>query len=470
MRIEKRNGFDEFKQQAEFFERSYDGGDAYREGRYLNRRDLESDDKYRRRLQQATYTNYCAPVIDTYNDYLMGSSISRDFGRLDNMDSFESWRKDMDGEGRDYHGFWTVVARIASIQGFCAVVVDKPAVQAETRAQELAMGARPYCAIYEGYDVVDWEFVREGWRKVLDKVVLAEESGEDDIEQYRIWYRDRWEVWQQPKTAGEAALIEEGPNALGVVPVVFIPNRDNGEDGITGVSDLKDLAEIARKIYNIDADIEEIRANTAFPFLELPERRDDEGNIVVIGPGNAITFDPENPQARAAYVEPNHASIKVMLEERQQAIEDFRWQSRLAFDVTGESRQVPSGYALEVLNEKLNSMLRAKAKMMQRAERRVLELFAMWEGVEFDGDIQYPRSFGLRDLNEDLDLSVKSRIVVPSKTYRKELAMKVARQMLGDDNDALGDIEKELEQNDQGLESTEGTFGQPAAGPGQGGS
>jgi len=444
MRIEPRQGFDDFKRRAEFYERSYNGGDEYREGKYLNKRDLESDEKYARRLKQATYTNYCAPVIDTYVDYLMGGSIHRDFGRLESMPSFKSFREDMDGAGRDYIGLWTVVARLASIQGMCAVVVDKPAVNAETRAQELAMGARPYAASYEGYDVIDWTFVREGWRLVLDKVVLAEDSGKPDVEQYRIWYRDHWEVWQQPENAGDAELVDEGPNALGVVPVVFVPNRDNGEDGVTGVSDLKDLAEIARKIYNIDADIEEVRASTAFPFLELPERRDDEGNIVVIGPGNAITFDPDQPQARAAYVEPDHASIKVMLEERQKAIEDFRWQSRLAFDVTGESRQVPSGYALEVLNEKLNSMLRAKARMMERAETAVLRLFGMWEGVEFDGQVQYPRSFGMRDMAEELDLATKALTVVPSNTFRQELGRKVAQLMLGEDNDALDTIDREL--------------------------
>ncbi len=443
MKIEKRKGYNEFKERAEFYERSYKGGDEYREGDYLNRRDLESDEKYKRRKAIATYTNYAAPIQDTYIDYLMGGAIARNFGRLANTPSFESLLQDADGMGRSYYGFWKIAATVSGVQGFCAVVVDKPASNAQTRAQELAQGIRPYFALYEGYDVVNWQFTREGWKKSLDWVILEEDSGFENVEQYRIWYRNRWEVWHQPK-GGEADLVDEGEHPLGVVPVVFVSNKDNGED-VTGVSDLKDIAEICRKIYNIDADIEEVRGMTAFPFLEVPERKDDEGNVIVVGSGNALTFDPDNPQARAAYVEPSHSSIKVMLEERQKAIEDLRWQSRLAFDVTGESRQVPSGYALEVLNEKLNSLLRSKAATMEHAEEAALRLFALWEGVEFDGSIDYPNQFGLRDTAEDIDIAQKALVAVPSQTFKKELGKLIALKVLGDDDPEVMDkIEQEL--------------------------
>jgi len=448
MRIEPRPDYKDYRERAEFWERSYEGGDDYREGKYLNKRDLESDDKYARRLRQATYTNYCAPIVDTYVDYLMGGNIERDYGKLAGSPSFDSFLADADGAGRSYKALMTVVARLSSVQGGCAVVVDKPAVQAETRAQELAAGARPYCAIYEGYDIIDWSLSREGWRLALDSVTLAEPAEARDRERYRIWTREGWQLWDQPKGSGDATLLDEGTHALGVVPVVFVPNRDSGDDTVIGRSDLHDLAETARKIYNIDADIEEIRASTAFPFLELPERRDEHGNIVVIGPGNAITFDPDQPQARAAYVEPDHASIKVMLEERARAIEDLRWQSRLAFDVTGESRQVPSGYALEVLNEKLNALLRGKAARMEAAERRILALYAAWEGMDFDGNVTYPRSFGLRDLSSDIDIAIKAQQVVPSATFRREQALRMARLLVGDK--ALADIERELQQPDAG--------------------
>ena len=63
--------------------------------------------------------------------------------------------------------------------------------------------------------------------------------------------------------------------------------------------------------------------------------------MLVVGSGNALTYDPDNPQARAAYLEPAHTSIKVMLEERQAALEDIQRLSRLGGDITGNRYTKP---------------------------------------------------------------------------------------------------------------------------------
>jgi len=446
MRIQYRPGYEEEREQVLFYRRSYEGGEAYREGGYLVRRELESEEHYERRCEHATYANYCAPVIDTYTDYLMGGNIHRDWGSLAGMPALESWLEDADGDGRSYHEVMTQVARTMMIEGWCAVVVDRPAMQARTRAEELALGIRPYLVVYSSLDVVDIRYVREGWQRVLDSVTLLEAPPEDappGSEAYRIWYRDRWELWLQRPGAEEAELLDEGTHPLGVVPVVIARNRD--DIGRTGRSDLKDIAELNRRIYQIDADIDEVRAMTAFPFLAVPERTDDEGNIIVIGAGNALPYDPETPQAKPEYIEPAHTSISVMLQERQQVVEDIQRLSRLGGDIVGSYRQAESGYALELRFQSLNALLRPKGRVMERVENRVMDLFARWEGREWDGEIKYPDHYGIRDVTSYLDNAARALAIAPSQTLRRELGVRAATRLLGDvDAEVLRDVEREL--------------------------
>lgn len=432
--------YEERREEALFYRRSYLGGDAYRDGRYLIRRPLESEERYEERCEAASYANYCAPIVDAYTDYLMGANIHRDFGSLTNSPLLESFLEDADGKGRSYHQVMTEAARSASIEGWCVLVVDMPKERALTQAEAMAKGLRPYIALYSSVDVGRLDYERQGWRSVLVRAVLIEPAPEDDpvgTEYYRVWYPDRWELWVR-RPGGTPEIVDTGDNPLGELPVVVVRNRD-------GVSDLRAIAELNRRIYQIDADIDEVRAMTAFPFLAVPERQDDEGNIIVVGAGNAMPFDPEQPQAVPRYIEPTHTSIAVMLEERKQIVEDIQRLSRLGGDIVGGYKQAESGVALEIRFQQLNSLLRAKGRNMEQAEQQIMHLFARWLGTEFDGQITYPDQYGIRDVSAYLDNAAKAQTLVQSAAFRRALALRVASRVLGsDDPELMDEIEREL--------------------------
>ena len=47
-------------------------------------------------------------------------------------------------------------------------------------------------------------------------------------------------------------------------------------------------------------------------------------------------------------------------------------------------------------------------------------------------------------MSEDLDLALKATTAVPSSTFKREVGLRAARQMLGDDDESLQTIEDEL--------------------------
>ena len=83
------------------------------------------------------------------------------------------------------------------------------------------------------------------WLKVRERVDGA--SGEGWV--YRVWTRERVEVWRVDGRDGEAALVSEGVNEVGVVPAVVHYNTKPLERGVA-VSDLQDVARMQRSMYN----------------------------------------------------------------------------------------------------------------------------------------------------------------------------------------------------------------------------
>jgi hypothetical protein len=56
----------------------------------------------------------------------------------------------------------------------------------------------------------------------------------------------------------------------------------------------------------------------------------------------------------------------------------------------------------------LDAKLTEKAKGLELAEEQLFRLFAKWQGVEFDGEIEYPMAFHIRDRNLDMDVLEKA--------------------------------------------------------------
>lgn len=416
----------------QFFIRSYWGGKAYRDGNYLLQHPFESPENYARRKATAYYYNYCRPIVDIFVSHLFKKPPSRDFGSLTDDPLFKSFLEDADLEGKSYSQFMRDAQRFAGIYGRVSIIVDKPSAVAKTRAEEISGDIRPYCSLITPENLFDWAFIRTpDGRTILDMVKIYEGGN------YRIWTRTGWELWEvtSDEKDGEVKLIESGKHDLGEIPIVNLYNLHSGFR-MVGISDIQDIADVNKNIYYLCSDAKEIIENAAFPMLAMPYARGGEEEKEV-GPKNILQFDPSEPNSKPYWLEPPHSSLSEIREWIKQDIEEIHRTARLRGVRGQDSKQPWSGIALDMENNMRDAALKEKADNVEKAEKDILRLWGLWEKKKFDGVIDYPSDFSLRDLDRDMDNSIKAIDAgVPSPKFLKETYKKIARGTLPKVDDA----------------------------------
>jgi hypothetical protein len=95
----------------------------------------------------------------------------------------------------------------------------------------------------------------------------------------------------------------------------------------------------------------------------------------------------------------------------------------------------------------LNARLSEKADNLQLAEEQLFKLYALFQNTKFDGEINYPDSFNIRDYASDLMFYQQAKAInVQSPTLAKEIDKEIARAVV-DDDEKLNIIFEEIEIN-----------------------
>jgi len=90
--------------------------------------------------------------------------------------------------------------------------------------------------------------------------------------------------------------------------------------------------------------------------------------------------------------------------------------------------------------------LSEKADNLQIAEEQLFKLYAMFQNVQFDGEINYPDSFNIRDYAADLVYFQQAKSLnIGSSTFSKEVDKEIARAVIDDDS-KLNEIFEEIDQ------------------------
>lgn len=410
-----------------FYMRSYMGGKVYKDGDYLIQHPFESSVNYKRRSAISYYYNYCGPIVDVFVSQLFRKEARRDFGSLSGYPSFESFLRDADLDGNTFRHFMRDAQRFASVYGRVSVIVDRPEREASTRAEAMENDIRPYLTLVTPENLLDWSFTRiASGRPVLDMVKVREGEGT-----YRVWRRDGWELWEAVKGDSDARLVSSGGHGLGVVPVVNLYNKKSGIR-MLGISDLQDIADINKNIYYLCSDAKEIIENTAFPMLAVPYEKGGFAGERGVGPRNILQFDPEQQNSRPYWLEAPHSSLTEIREWVKQDINEIYRIARMGGVKTTEDFSQPrSGVALELEHQQLYAALSEKADNIEQAEMMILDLWARWEGEAFDGIVDYPDDFSVRDIERELDNAIRAQSArVDSVTFKRELQKKIASTAL----------------------------------------
>ena len=422
---------------------------------------------YNRRLEMSYYYNFCAPVIDIYSDHLFKEAVDEDWGSI--QTTIDQVADNIDRKGSSIQEFRREIADMAQTYGHVFVIVDSPEYSPEeiiTLADQIETRAFPYLTIYTPDNVINWaldEFGRPYW------VLLREyHESNTDPEQfdktkqgkcyYRLWTRDMWQLYDH-----EYNLVDEANHPVGEVPIsCFYDKKSKKTRAFLGISSIADIAFIARDVYNSCSELRQILRDQTFAFLAI-QGTSGEYSELEMGTGKGLLYpmDRNVPQ----YVSPPSDNARTYFDHIDRQVSKIFQLAKLDSGGVSGKVSIPSnqqgvadqqsGVSKAWDFNQTNSALSSKSSNLEDGEIRVWQLFAKWEGKEWDGTIQYSNDFSVSSLDADLREAESAARVQLGKTYDIEIRTAIQRKKFPRATEEdLDKMEKEVE----------ALFSRPAAG------
>jgi hypothetical protein len=412
----------------EYYIRSYNGGYDYMVGQYLHRYNLELDNEFNQRLANTPCDNHCKNIIQIYSSFLFRVRPSRDFGSLADEPTINNFLKDADLEGNSLNTVIKQAQNYASIYGHCFLILDKPNVTTNTRAEELDQDIRPYLSIVTPENVLDWNYERQlNGKYELNYLKIREEVDKKGGTYMRVWYPDRIDTIYMAERE-EPRVIDTVDNMIGKIPAVILYNAKSHKRGI-GQSDLTDIADLQKAIYNEYSEMEQLIRLTNHPSLvKTPSVNASAGAGAVIEMPDEL-----EPNLKPYLLQPSGSSLQSIMDSIKNKVESI---NRIAHTgaVRTQKTGISSGVALQTEFELLNARLSEKADNLQISEEQLFRLYALFQNGVFDGEINYPDSFNIRDYATDLMFYQQAKAInVQSPTLSKEIDKEIARAVVDDD-------------------------------------
>jgi hypothetical protein len=217
-------------------------------------------------------------------------------------------------------------------------------------------------------------------------------------------------------------------NGLGYIPAVCVYNQKSPVRGI-GTGDIGDIADLQRMIYNINSEIEQsIRIDSHPSLVKTPETQ------AGIGAGSIIHM-PDNldPGLKPYILDYNGAEISAMLSVKGDIVGVIDKMANTGAVRATESRSM-SGVAMETEFQLLNARLSEKADNLELAEEQLWSIFANYQGLVWDGTIDYPGSFSIRDIAKEFDQLQTARSAATDPAVLRCIDRDILKAMGRDDD------------------------------------
>jgi len=418
--LEVNTTYSTYEPQWRYLLESYMGGEEYRRAENLIRYQLEQDHEYAARLFATPLDNQCASVVSVYQSFLFRTPPERIFGSLEGMPEIDDFLSDADQDGQNLNAFMKDASTYASIFGHVWIMVTKPFMGAVTMAEEQASGIRPYVSMMTPLVVVDWDWTRTPTGKYQLSYFKYLEEVNGNFKVFKEWHENKI-VTKVVDTENDRVTDEyEEQNGLGKIPAVCLYNKRGVQRGL-GISDIQDIADHQRYIYNCYSEIlQSIQMDTHPSLVATPETN--------VGTGSgALIHVPENidPALKPYLLEFSGAGIDKILSSIQASIDAIEKMANIGAVRSTEARKM-SGVAQQQEFELLNAKLSEKADNLELAEEQIWRLWSEYMGREWDGVVDYPGSFNIRDTDSEIQqLKTAADIVGDNPEARQEIASRV---------------------------------------------
>lgn len=420
--------YDRYQDRWQFLMDSYQGGDSYRNGNYLQRYNLESNKDYQLRLNNVPLDNQCRSLINLYVSFLFRQEPDRDLGTLEDNPTVESMLEDADLDGRNMTAFMKDVATWSSVFGHIWICVAKPNVGATTLADELAQGVRPYLSLYTPLAVRDWQWEQQpNGSYALSYIKVVEEiNGQNN--KIVEWTKTTITTYYVDDKTKKLTSMESQPNELGRLPWICAYAERSPVRGI-GQSLIDDIADQQRMIYNELAEVyDSIRLDTHPSLVATAETKAEgasAGQIITM----PETMDPNLKPYVLQFAGGQIDKIYLSIENRRKIIDAM---GNVGSVRATETREM-SGIAIETEFQLLNARLTNIADNLELTEEHIWEEVANYLGQPWTGEVEYPDNFALRNVDNELDQLAKMKALSARPEIQAEIDKKVAEILDIDD-------------------------------------
>lgn len=418
--------YETYLPQWQYLLESYVGGQEYKDANHLTRYQLETDREYQARIQTTPLENHCQSVISVYNSFLFRENPDRDFEGLEALPELEDFLYDADFDGRSLDSFMKDVATWSSVFGHAWIMVSKPNVGAITVADEQALGVRPYVSLLTPMVVLDWQYTRAPSGRITLSYFRYLEETTGDLKTVKIWTPETITttvIDTNKKTVTEQTVERNG---LGMIPAVCAYNGRSIMRGF-GVSDIADIADAQKFIYNATSEVEQsIRMDSHPSLVATPETK--------IGTGSgALIHMPENldPGLKPYLLEFGGASVDSIYTAIKHSIDSIDKMANTGAVRATESRTM-SGVAMETEFQLLNARLSEKADNLELAEEQMWKIWCAYMGTTWEGEIEYPGSFNIRDTAQEITQLQQAKAAATNPKVFDLIDGKIA-EFLGED-------------------------------------
>lgn len=400
----------------------------------------ERVDDYNRRVNMSYYYNFCSPIIDIYADHLFKQAVIEDWAEL--APTIELVKNDIDRQGSSIQEFRKQLSDTAQVYGHCFVLVDSPEYSKtkgiRTRKDQIDNRAFPYATIYIPQNMINWALDKEGkpyWVLLRESYDANEDPENYDRKktrrcEYRLWTRDAWYLYND-----DYELIMAGVHNLGMVPIVCVfDKKSKTARNFLGISQIADISFIARDIYNASSELRQILRDQTFAFLAI-QGNSDEFGALDIGTGKALLY-PEGRET-PVYVSPSSDNASVYFDHIDRQIAKIFQLAKIDAGVGGQAKSTPasgasvdnqSGISKAWSFNQTNSSLSTKSANLEDAELRIWQIFALWEGKQFTGSIQYPNEFSITSILDDLGECEQESRLNMGKTFNVEIRKAIVKK------------------------------------------
>ena len=351
---------------------------------------------------------------------------------------------DVDMCGTSINAFRRMALHGGLTFGRMHAVTDRPMVDVEARSlgEQLDRGERPYSYLFSPLQLVDWELDSFGqfvWARIAEPLYAPRMPWEPQgasLTQYRVWYRDGWQVyWPKRDDKGNVGYeVEfEDEHSLGRVPIRTLNLSKEGQRYNMAVeSPLGDALDADRYCLNGMSELDELERAQAFALLFIPGQPRGGVNI---GPFRAI--GGEDTTQAPSYIAPPTELANSKLERINAKLWAFRQYEGAGRGLAEFSKEERSGEALNIETEDKRNQMSLWASALQDFENGIYEDTAGWNGD--DGStmpvVKYPDNFDVKSISaqvQEIVSLVGAGVGIVPQPAAVRVAMPVVERMLRD--------------------------------------